>query len=417
MTMSASSSRHNSATQVDVQSPLIHKQIPLTQPINEIPVTPSQLPPPPNPFDNNQVLISSILYKRSPNTRQWKKKWVVLRKYQLSYYKDSREYKPDKVYNYHNLLSYNIIPDQNKNHFAIYTHKKTLHFKTDNDKVFNEWRMCLEQFFHDKDTQQGGIDHEEELMADDEQEGGDYQEEPEQIQQFAVTAEEIQPEPETPAMRPKLEMKTTSSEANMNIFKGMPSAVEYSGAEEFSLSEGGYGNTGGGGISDVAPAPINTVISPQIGEVLTTQDEHDLETTASHPPAPPKSQNRKGSSSSIQEYVVEQGYVQLLRHNSRFQHHWNRVWLVLTNQQLAFYKSKLDVSNNTIPPFRYFHVGDIHDVIELEAMSRTKQWCLLIITPLKRLRICCASEEDMAKWFSGLKAISVTNRRLSQVAL
>ena len=38
-------------------------------------------------IDNNKLLISTVLYKRSRHTRQWKKKWVVLRKCQLSYYK------------------------------------------------------------------------------------------------------------------------------------------------------------------------------------------------------------------------------------------------------------------------------------------------------------------------------------------
>ncbi|KAF6060493.1 PH domain family protein [Candida albicans] len=80
-------------------------------------------------IDNNKLLISTVLYKRSRHTRQWKKKWVVLRKCQLSYYKDSKEYKPLKVYHGEDLLSFSIIPDHTKNHFALYTSNKVLHFR------------------------------------------------------------------------------------------------------------------------------------------------------------------------------------------------------------------------------------------------------------------------------------------------
>ena len=40
-------------------------------------------------IDDNKVLLSSYLLKRSAKTHQWKKRWVVLRNRQLSYYKDS----------------------------------------------------------------------------------------------------------------------------------------------------------------------------------------------------------------------------------------------------------------------------------------------------------------------------------------
>lgn len=104
-------------------------------------------------FDNNKLLISTVLYKRSRHTRQWKKKWVVLRKCQLSYYKDSKEYKPLKVYHGEDLLSFSIIPDHTKNHFALYTSNKVLHFRAPDETTFHQWVDTLNEYFNSQENE------------------------------------------------------------------------------------------------------------------------------------------------------------------------------------------------------------------------------------------------------------------------
>ncbi|KAG7664802.1 uncharacterized protein J8A68_001684 [[Candida] subhashii] len=412
MSKSQTSSRNNSATQID---PLGSNQLASSRPMA-----------PPNPFDNNQVLISSILYKRSPTTRQWKRKWVVLRQCQLSYYKDSREHKADKVYNYHNLLSFNIIPDNNRFHFAIYTNKKIIHFKADNEDVFNFWINGLEKFFQERDNNVGEGTEEEGEADDENVEGDEDDQESENEENETVRQQQQQEQQENAQVEPN-ENKVDNTSPNDTTFPsvttattkpqdGFASTAEYSGGEDFSLSEGGV-------TPDVPLTPIKVIRSPKIGklQIQPEETEEDLKITSPTTPIPKATTEdnsttvRKTSTASIQsipEYNIEQGYVQLLKHNKIFEHQWKRTWLVLTNKRLLFYKDKSKQDDNNVP-FKVFKVNDIHDVIELDPLSKTKLWCLLIITPLKRIRISCGNEDDMAKWFSGLKAISVANKRNS----
>ncbi|KAK7680494.1 hypothetical protein QCA50_016493 [Cerrena zonata] len=114
-----------------------------------------------------------------------------------------------------------------------------------------------------------------------------------------------------------------------------------------------------------------------------------LESPASLPKSSPVTTPKTNIGGS-DEYIIEQGY--LLRLRKRY------------NQ---WHLSK---------PYKVIPIQDIVDVIELDPLSKTKNWCLLIITPEKRLRFCADSEEEMIKWLSALKTL-VLKRRGSRTSV
>ena len=94
---------------------------------------------------------------------------------------------------------------------------------------------------------------------------------------------------------------------------------------------------------------------------------------------------------------------------------------MLTNVNLKVYKTQEDYRTDSQRQqqqqkqsfdliYKNYPINDILDIIELDPMTSKYQWCLLIITPLKRIRFCCHDEEDMMKWFSALKAVVVTQK-------
>ena len=145
---------------------------------------------------------------------------------------------------------------------------------------------------------------------------------------------------------------------------------------------------------------------------------------SSHPPQPPppiESTKNKTPNTDLVESVIEQGYMTVLKKKYN-RNLTKRVYLVLTNVNLKVYKTQEDYRTDSQQQqqqqkqsfdliYKNYPINDILDIIELDPMTSKYQWCLLIITPLKRIRFCCHDEEDMMKWFSALKAVVVTQKK------
>lgn len=411
-------------------------------------------------IDSNKVIVSSYLSKRSSKTHQWKKRWVVLRNCQLSYYKDSSEHKANKVINRANLQSFSRIPDNQKYHFAIYTNNKVLHFKTLEKAVYKNWILALEEFFkenaeedeiEDKEgkssdkiktkenevqetkteipkkpefkrqlTSQSYADNEreEDDEDEDEEEDGDEEDGDQNSSQKSQNLVSLS----SNSLSQLHPSQGTRQSLVMSVKRTNSYADEYSGPEDPYLSSG---------VSDsqlqdsptFATAPFTLQHSIKVAEedeeqeqgtdVMTKELPKQMENLIvekveidkakkSEPESQKLTKKESPVSEEEDEYLIEMGH--LLRLRKRY-NQWKRFYIVLTNKKLYFYKSE-----SISKVYKVIDVRNIIDVIELDPMSRSKQWCLLIITPLKRIRFCASSEEEMIKWLSSLKAIIMRNK-------
>lgn len=288
---------------------------------------------------DNKLLLNSYLHKRSGRTHQWKKRWVVLRNCQLSYYKDSTEHKALKVFSKSNLLSFSTIADNKKFHFAIYTNKKVLHFKSNDEEIYNQWVDVLRQFYEEKSH------------TDNE------------------------------AVYNQLMQEKKLRHAALNSFND----AEYSGDEPLS-SAGSESTTNG------TPRMKGLQSFPQESE---QDNEGEFGFT---------NLNIHDSIRSEDEYILEQGY--LLKLRKRY-NQWRNFYIILSNKNLYIYKHQDDISH----VHKTFPLDDIIDVIELDPLSKTKIWCFLLITPLKRMKFCAIDENDMIKWLSALKTLIKKNQK------
>lgn len=99
----------------------------------------------------------------------------------------------------------------------------------------------------------------------------------------------------------------------------------------------------------------------------------------------------------IEEKVLEAGY--LLRLKKRYRH-WRKQYIVLTSERMMFYKHEKSKA-----PLKVIKISKLIDVVEQDAMSKTKQYCMLLITPEKRMKFCAQSEEELVRWLSAIKAL------------
>lgn len=332
-------------------------------------------------LDDNRILISSWLQKRSHKTHQWQKRWVVLRNCQLSYYKDSSEHKPSCVINRANLLSYSAIRDNNnKHHFAIYTSNRGIHWKTDDQNTYNQWINALELFIQQHDEGNENPPTESRIIP-----SKDYHfTKPNALAELDLSSSEDQ------YFSSGFDSPMSLRDHQEPTFAPSPILLEHPEEEE------------------TCPSPLTDKDSLDKPSTPPSLPRPMLESPASLPkssPVPTPKTNIGGSD----EYIIEQGY--LLRLRKRY-NQWRKFYIILTNENISFHKNNLDLSK----PYKVIPIQDIVDVIELDPLSKTKNWCLLIITPEKRLRFCADSEEEMIKWLSALKTL-VLKRRGSRTSV
>ncbi|KAK9491503.1 hypothetical protein V1508DRAFT_205736 [Lipomyces doorenjongii] len=166
------------------------------------------------------------------------------------------------------------------------------------------------------------------------------------------------------------------------------STYEFSGAEDMGFSSGAsdYGVPISGG---PLRNPSQIQLSPpaaQVGQPRTstsTADSHVVHDLA---------QLEK-------DRVLESGY--LLRLVKRY-NQWRKKWVVLRKGSIAFYKSE-----DEYKPLKIVPLDHVIDVMEIDPMSRSKQYCLQIILPEKRLRLCADTEDDLTRWLVAIKAAVV----------
>ncbi|PSK41143.1 hypothetical protein C7M61_000815 [Candidozyma pseudohaemuli] len=103
------------------------------------------------------------------------------------------------------------------------------------------------------------------------------------------------------------------------------------------------------------------------------------------------------------EYLVEQGELRKLR--KRYSQ-WRKLYVVVTNKAIYFCKLK----EHKDRAYKIIKMDNVMDVIEVDA-TRGKSWCIMVITPMKRIYLGAQDEHDMTKWLSAIKAVVLLKKR------
>lgn len=100
------------------------------------------------------------------------------------------------------------------------------------------------------------------------------------------------------------------------------------------------------------------------------------------------------------EKVIWHGYLLLLRSNRAGVRQWKKLWVVLRPKNLAFYKSDEEYAAVLILP-----LSTCVDAVEIDPVSKSKRYCMQIITEEKGYRFCAESEDKLAEWLGALKMV------------
>lgn len=99
------------------------------------------------------------------------------------------------------------------------------------------------------------------------------------------------------------------------------------------------------------------------------------------------------------ERVTWQGYLLYLKSTGGVRQ-WKEVWAVLRPRNFALYKDDGEYSPRLI-----IQLASIINAVEIDPVSRTKRYCLQIITEEKSYRFCARNEETLDKALGAFKSL------------
>jgi hypothetical protein len=149
---------------------------------------------------------------------------------------------------------------------------------------------------------------------------------------------------------------------------------------------------------DAAPATFTS--SPTATSPLTT-------TLQSHPTT-----TKPKNPSLDTERILYHGWIQLLKRSKSGVRSWKKIWMVLRPAHLALYKNDEEYSALLI-----LAIENVVDVVEIDAISRTKTSCFQVITEeQKNFRFCAADEDALARWLGAWRSLEGRRKAARQQA-
>ena len=169
---------------------------------------------------------------------------------------------------------------------------------------------------------------------------------------------------------------------NMHSARRPSHALNYSGNDYGSFSD--FSDTGG---PVQAPFQGSAVSLPR-------KSEQNRNT----------SQQSNVGSTPDDERVIFHGWLYVLKSKGGVRS-WKKVWVVLRPKALGLYKNDQEYSANLIIPF-----ASIIDAVDIDPASKSKQYCMQVLSEEKNYRFCAPDEDTLARWLGAFKSLLVRRR-------
>lgn len=188
-----------------------------------------------------------------------------------------------------------------------------------------------------------------------------------------------------------------------------PSFASYSGADHGSISD--LSDVGGTAARLSALSLANTDPRPSTSSNRPPQPSASYSQSPARPLAGLRSPSqmsgygltaeevRRAQNPHEEERVVYHGWIYLLKSKSGVRQ-WKKVWMVVRPKGTAFYKDEEEYTALLILPF-----SSIIDAVEIDPISKSKRYCMQVISEERNYRFCALDEESLARCLGALKSL------------
>ncbi|KAL2011551.1 hypothetical protein VTN00DRAFT_4269 [Thermoascus crustaceus] len=337
-------------------------------------------------FEFDRVLKSGKAYRRVKSkhafVHSWKPVYLVLRPNLLSVYKDEEEAGLRVSITLSDAAAVAPIksPRSNREHvFGIFCPSKNYRFQALSAKDAEDWIERIRA--------EARIDEEDEAFFAQTRNRETKKPEGQPIDSASDHSDIEQRKPSIPeVMRP-----TSPGQSGRRL----PFFQDYSGNDVTSYSD----------FSD-APASNTQRRSTASLPKLSTAAPADRRPSLHHDAA---LASELGGISDL-ERVVYQGYLQCLK-SKRGVRQWRKLWVVLRPKGISLYKDEQEYSAVRIIP-----MSQVINAAEIDPMSRSKNFCLQVITDDRTYRFCAPDEEALAQWLGAMKSVLIARKKAAAAA-
>ncbi|KAL1626182.1 hypothetical protein SLS54_003016 [Diplodia seriata] len=356
-------------------------------------------------FEFDRVLKSGELLKRTRKTKTWKTVYIVLRPHTLSIYKDRDETRLRHQISLNELTAVARQRDGSKKAkhvFGLFSPSRNYHLAALSDKDAQAWVELIRR--------ESRIDEEEEEMilaspsgsgAGKSFGGRNRSSERKIREQLLSSSSEGEGLARPPSsMRPE-DLHSARRTSHTFAYSGNEQASfsDYSdtpvptGFREstLSFSQPNDGNNNAGYESSISGRPN---LGRNVSQVSNAGASPETSSVGKKPD---------------NERVVFQGWLYILKSKGGVRQ-WKKLWGVLRPKSLGLYKNEDEYSANLIIPF-----NNILNAVEIDPMSKTKRFCMQLITDRRNYRFCAPNEEDMTQWLGAFKSL-LARRKEAEMA-
>ncbi|RCH93929.1 hypothetical protein CU098_010054, partial [Rhizopus stolonifer] len=309
----------------------------------------------------------------------WKKRWFVLRTTKLAMYKDKKEYKLLRLIDLHEIHKVVQVTTKHKYKFvfAFVTPKRMYYVQANDQNEMNEWFAFInqakeEQRLYDADDDTSSIDRDQEFAKD-------------VISSYKSNHH---------ALEQQRRQSNIPSSLDENNSKSLPVSIPTKDkkSDQFQFSPNrlscSTGNAPQGEYYPASPSSDPSANLQLIEGVASSEDDEEYGVDKANIELE-ENRNR----------VLIEGYLLKLGRNKG----WRKRWFVLRTDTLAYYEDDKEYS-----PHRIIPLDHIIDSLEIDPVSKNKQYCFKIIIPKRSYVLCAPNETNMEAW---LNALVVATRR------
>lgn len=328
-------------------------------------------------FEFDRVIKSGTVVKRTRKTKAWKPIYLVLRPNLLSIYKDKEE---TKLRHQINLADITAVarqkdPKRKMDHvFGLFSPSRNYHLGAPSEKDAQEWVELIRT--------EARIDREEEEMilmspgaTKAQFTGIDTTAKRENIGSSSSEADarpgsSVSPEPlhshMHSARRPSQALNWSGNDYGSSDFSDGCNPTQPTTFKDSSIS-----------LPRANPHPNANLNTSQTSNIHTTPDD---------------------------ERVVYHGWLYALKSKGGVRQ-WKKLWTVLRPKTLALYKTEDEYCASLIIPF-----SNIINAVDIDPVSKSKKYCMQIISEDRNYRFCASNEDELARWLGAFKSLLVKRK-------
>ncbi|KAI9311475.1 hypothetical protein BX666DRAFT_1995496 [Dichotomocladium elegans] len=342
-------------------------------------------------LQTEKTVKAGYLMKKGEKRRNWKRRWFVLRLTKLAMYKDSKEYKLLRIIDMNEIHRVVHVTSEQKYKymFAISTPRRLYYLQAENANDMYDWIESL---------QKTKADHMQRTEENDQ--SSDRPGDARHHVAFAISPSQQQlshtqcRRPSVAPISPQVQERRSSA-ASSGVCIGQHPVLPV----EIPFATSSINDLQAYSPSRTYPLSPTTDQHQPHFDGLTSSDDDDEDNHVitnryeSHQIQQEENRNR----------VLMEGYLLKLGRIKG----WRKRWFVLRTDALVYYQDDKEYA-----PHRIIPLVNILDSLEIDPVSRSKQFCFKIIIPKRSYVLCASSEAALESW---LNALSVAIRRAKKV--